>query len=59
MTDFGHFATKSTLTNCFRSEIPQLTEPTGRSLCAAAISSIGRFLLRRRTWDEPPHLVAS
>ena len=29
-----------------------------RSLCAAAVSRIGRFVRRKRTWERLPHLVA-
>jgi hypothetical protein len=40
---------------CFR--IAKLTLPPKRSLCAAVIGSLVRFLRRKRTWERPPHLV--
>ncbi len=38
--------------------IAKLTLLTKRSVCAAVIGSLVRFLRRKLTWDGPPHLVA-
>jgi hypothetical protein len=51
-------ATRSPLANFFRFRITKQTLPTKKSLCAAAVSGIVRFVRHKRTWDASLHLVA-
>ena len=56
MTGIDPYETFSTEGSNVGCRIAKRTLPTRRSLCAAVIGSLVRFLRCKRTWEEPPQL---